>query len=125
LQEAVLKPRIHFGGGKLALLPEILTTHEVRTILLVSGKAAYAGSGAEQTLASLASEFKVVRFSDFTANPTIQEVVEAVRLVRVTNCDAVVAIGGGTALDIGKSAAILAAQDQSPVSYLGMDLSLK
>jgi alcohol dehydrogenase class IV len=60
-REAVLKPRIHFGGGKLAFLPEILATHKVRTVLLVSGKAAYSGSGAEQTLASLASEFEVVR----------------------------------------------------------------
>ncbi len=55
--------------------------YQVRTVLLVSGKAAYSGSGAEKTLASLASEFEVVRFCDFTANPTTQEVGEAIRLV--------------------------------------------
>jgi alcohol dehydrogenase class IV len=76
-------------------------------------------------LSSLASRFQVVRFSDFTANPTIKEVEEAIGLVRDTNCDAVVAIGGGTALDIGKSAAIFATQDQGSVSYLRTNLPLR
>ena len=115
---SVGKPYVYFGTGAIRRLPVILAKNKVRTILLISGTAAYSGSGVEQIFPSLMCDFEVARFSQFTTNPTIDEVTTAARLVRETQCDAVVAIGGGTALDIGKAAALVAAQDRSPTEQV-------
>ena len=44
----------------------------------------------------------VVRFSDFTPNPDYDSVKKAVALYKEKNCDCVVAVGGGSALDLAK-----------------------
>lgn len=43
-----------------------------------------------------------VRFSDFQPNPQYESVVEGVRLFRSENCDAIAAVGGGSAMDVAK-----------------------
>ena len=45
---------------------------------------------------------KFIRFSDFTPNPDYSSVVNGVRLFREHNCDALMAIGGGSAIDVAK-----------------------
>jgi alcohol dehydrogenase class IV len=57
-------------------------------------------------------------FHDFTSNPKIEEIEAAIDAIRATQPDAVVGIGGGTALDIAKAAATLAAQQTSPLECL-------
>ncbi len=114
-----LKPHIHFGAGQIRVLPKILADHGVRSILLISGNHAFAGSGAEHVIGPLSRTMQVHRFSEFTPNPKMDEIECAVRRLGDVQCDAVVAIGGGTALDIAKAAAVLAAQESSPADCLG------
>jgi alcohol dehydrogenase class IV len=109
---------VYFGFGKLCLLSTILTKKRIQRVLLVSGKCAYAGSGAEKCLLSFASQFEVTRFSEFASNPTLAQVEMAARMIKKTRSEAVVAIGGGTALDIAKAAALLAAQESSLADHL-------
>lgn len=45
---------------------------------------------------------EAVEFCDFTSNPKYEEVVAGVELLRSENCDAIVAIGGGSAIDVAK-----------------------
>lgn len=45
---------------------------------------------------------KIVRFSDFVPNPQYESVVKGVELFRVEGCDAIVAVGGGSAMDVAK-----------------------
>ncbi len=47
-------------------------------------------------------EAKVVPFCDFTSNPKYEEVVAGVELFKAEECDAIVAIGGGSAIDVAK-----------------------
>ena len=44
----------------------------------------------------------VVRFSEFTPNPDYSSVEKAVKLYREKNCDYVIAVGGGSAIDLAK-----------------------
>ena len=44
----------------------------------------------------------MIRFSDFQPNPLYESVVEGVKLLRDEDCDAIVAVGGGSALDVAK-----------------------
>lgn len=47
-------------------------------------------------------EADIVPFCDFTANPKYEEVASGVELFKREKCDAVVAIGGGSAIDVAK-----------------------
>ena len=44
----------------------------------------------------------VVRFTDFTPNPRYESVVEGVSIFHRENCAAIVAVGGGSAMDVAK-----------------------
>lgn len=44
----------------------------------------------------------VVHFSGFHSNPQYESVVEGVRLFREEQCDSVIAVGGGSAMDVAK-----------------------
>lgn len=45
---------------------------------------------------------EVVSFSDFQPNPLYESVVKGVKLFRQAQCDAIMAIGGGSAMDVAK-----------------------
>lgn len=44
----------------------------------------------------------IVRFSDFIPNPLYESVVKGVELFHKENCDTIVAVGGGSAMDVAK-----------------------
>ncbi len=44
----------------------------------------------------------ITEFSDFTPNPLYESVVKGVRLFRSEACDAIFAVGGGSAMDVAK-----------------------
>src|SRR5947209_6201201 len=114
---AMARPHIHFGAGEFRELPGILNAHGVHNLLLVSGGSAVKASGARELIAS-SGALQVHHFADFSSNPTIEQVEAAAQIVRDKHCDAVVAIGGGTALDIGKAAAALSAQERPAIDCL-------
>ena len=54
---------------------------------------------------------EVVRFSDFTPNPDYSSVVKGVELFRKNNCDAIIAVGGGSAIDVAKCIKLFSTMD--------------
>ena len=44
----------------------------------------------------------IVRFSDFIPNPLYESVVKGVELFHKEGCDTIVAVGGGSAMDVAK-----------------------
>lgn len=44
----------------------------------------------------------IVRFSDFQPNPVYESVVKGVELYRTEGCDCIIAVGGGSAMDVAK-----------------------
>ena len=51
-------------------------------------------------------------FSNFSGNPIGQNVDEGVKVYNKSNCDGVIAIGGGSALDVGKAIAFMCCQER-------------
>ena len=51
-------------------------------------------------------------FSNFSGNPIGQNVDEGVKVYNKSNCDGVIAIGGGSALDVGKAVAFMCGQER-------------
>ena len=60
----------------------------------------------------LEKKFKLCIFSNFSGNPTGENVDEGVEVFKSNSCDSVIAIGGGSALDVGKAIAFMSAQSR-------------
>lgn len=56
-----------------------------------------------------------VMFSDFTPNPLYEQVCKGIDLFQITKCDTIVAVGGGSAIDVAKciKLAVLAKEGNS------------
>lgn len=60
-------------------------------------------------------------FSDVTPDPTLQNVTDGLNQYQAENCDVIVSIGGGSAIDCGKGIAMKLTNDGEFVDYMGMD----
>lgn len=114
-----------FGIGSTARLGEILAKMESKKIFLVTGKSSYQSSGAQEKIDQILSRYKVVHFSDFMQNPQFEDVQKGLVLFRKEMPDVVVAVGGGSVLDIAKSINILAAYGDDTQKYIRRELPLK
>ncbi len=111
--EISLPGRIVFGRGKAqAMLPTIGSTG--RRILLVHGRDAERISWLPD---GLREQCEVVSFA-CPKEPDLDMVENVVALCRENAIDAVVAIGGGSVIDLGKAAAGLARVSGSVMDYL-------
>ncbi len=61
---------------------------------------------------NLEKKFKLCIFSNFSGNPTGENVDEGVEVFKNNSCDSVIAIGGGSALDVGKAIAFMSGQSR-------------
>ena len=55
----------------------------------------------KDAIESLPVEEKV-KFSDFTPNPLYEQVCNGIELLKSSNCDTILAVGGGSAIDVAK-----------------------
>lgn len=58
-----------------------------------------------------------IKFSDFTPNPLYDQVCKGIALLQASNCDAILAVGGGSAIDVAKciKLAVLAKEGNSAI----------
>ncbi len=58
-----------------------------------------------------------VMFSDFTPNPLYEQVCKGIDLFQITKCDTIVAVGGGSAIDVAKciKLAVLAEEGKASI----------
>ena len=90
--------------------------------LVVTDPGIAAAGVLDQVLASLKeSSIAVNVFDAVEPNPTMQAVDSAAEQYAVTKCDGIVAVGGGSAMDTGKSVAVLATNAGSASDYVGND----
>ena len=106
------------GAGSLERLPEILAAHQATRVLLVTGKASFAGSGAQGALDRHLAGIEVRRFCDFRVNPRVEDVRRGVEVLRDCTPDVVVAVGGGSAMDMAKLVNVLGAQAADPLEIV-------
>lgn len=115
---------VHSGPGSSAELGGILTRLGARSVFLVTGRASYAGSGAEAALAAALEGRRVVRFCEFEPNPTVDEVERGVGLFSSDPCDVLVAVGGGSVLDMAKLVNACAASEGEVPAQLRNEVAL-
>lgn len=98
-----MEQRIIEANGEYSVLDSWFSENHVKCAMLVCGK-----SITRQKINSYLEEVpsrlgvKIVRFMDFQPNPLYESVVEGVKQFRTECCDAIIAIGGGSAMDVAK-----------------------
>jgi alcohol dehydrogenase class IV len=106
--------RVVFGNGCLSRLGELAAPFGKR-VLLVGGAGVECFKHARQLIGE--GGFQVV-ISQVPGEPTLDLVRAGTNLARSSECEFVVAIGGGSAIDTGKAIAALAANAGDVLDYL-------
>lgn len=104
MAEFACAPIALMGPGSLAELPRKLARLGVRRALVVTDAGLVAcGVVARVTEALEGSGIAAPVYADVTPNPTIEEVEAGAAAYRSQSCDALVAVGGGSANDCAKA----------------------
>jgi len=102
---------VRFGAGRVAELAEVCTLAGIKKPLLVTDRGLAELDVTKQTLAVLIDAgLDAAVFADVDPNPSDRNVEAGVNAYRDGGYDGVVAFGGGSGLDLGKSVAFMAGQ---------------
>ena len=106
---------IRFGAGRVGEVPKALGGVRATRVLVVTGRSPDRAADVRSALAEtrIATEVFAV-----ATEPSVGLVREAVAAVADTSCDAVLGLGGGSALDVAKATAVLAPTGADPLDHL-------
>jgi alcohol dehydrogenase class IV len=110
---------IEFGVGSLKTLPQALVELAVTRPLMVSD-AGIAATGLLDRVAALLAA-PAPRFLDVPPNPTEAAVGEALEAYRSAGCDGIIAVGGGSPIDLAKGVALLATHAGPLAQYAAIE----
>lgn len=112
-EQKILKP-----DNNYAELDEYLEKAKVQTLLLVCD-AAFNLLNISKYFANLEERMgiKVIKFNEFQSNPSYESVAEGTKLFLKTKCELIVAVGGGSAIDVAKCIKLYSNMDPN-INYL-------
>ena len=114
--------KIVFGRGAFQKLPEHIGEFSASRPLIIMDKQ-LAATGLKGQVEDLLKDggLKGEIFARVDPEPKISLADEGAKLARKAKCDLVVGIGGGSAMDVAKAVAVLAANNGKAVDYLGLN----
>lgn len=113
--------KIIFGKGRIGELHEILRRYEGEGLLV--SDPCFVHNGLAQDILKEHQSLKEI-FSHVSANPDTSEVDECARLMREKRYSFVVALGGGSVIDLAKVVCTLATVDDTVITYHGTGVAL-
>jgi alcohol dehydrogenase class IV len=111
---------IHFGVDRVENLPDdvISLDDTCKTVVLISDAGvAKVGLVKRIKLILAHSGFDVIEFTDITGEPRSKDVDAATAIVRRCDNACIIGLGGGSAIDVAKLAAVIAADDRPVEDY--------
>lgn len=112
IKEIRVKTNVFFGAGAITKIEDIakeLKGKGVDKVIVISGKGAYKITGAWDYVEKALNNNGIgyINYAKVTPNPTTDAIDEATAMAKEFGAKAVIAIGGGSPIDTGKSVAIL------------------
>lgn len=83
------------------------------SVFLVTGRDSYENSGAKAIMDVVLDGMNVQQFNDFSTNPKIEDVVRGVNKYKASDSEVIIAVGGGSVIDVAKSVYILSSQSSN------------
>jgi len=88
--------------GAVQELRFIIEKLGAKKVFLVTGNKSYLLSGAKEKIEEEISDLQITQFSDFRVNPNLNDLKSGVDLFNQQKCDVIVAVGGGSVIDMAK-----------------------
>jgi alcohol dehydrogenase len=111
---------IIYGKGSLTRLPSLLNKMSLDKVLIISGRVLEKIGTVKKVTDILDSAgISHVEFLDIEANPSVETVNAAVEAYLQSNSAGILALGGGSPMDVAKAAGILAVYGGDITSYEG------
>jgi len=88
--------------NSINVLEETLFNYSIKNVFLVRGKNSFIKSGAEEILLPILKKYNITSFSNFTVNPKLEEAEQGYELFKKSNSELIIAIGGGSVIDMAK-----------------------
>ena len=112
VREIRTRTNVYFGVGAINKIDDILKDVKAKgfdKVIVMSGRNAYKATGAWDVVEKALKDNGIgyVNYDKVTPNPTTVHVNEAAKIAKDFGAKAVIAIGGGSPTDAGKSVAIL------------------
>ena len=102
---------IWLGENRIQELNIACQNLNIKRPLFVTDKDLFELKIVKDVLKNLSKTYKDINFfSNFTGNPTGDNVEEGVKTYNSNNCDGVIAFGGGSGIDVGKAIAFMCGQ---------------
>lgn len=93
--------------GSARRLGAVLDQWGVETLLLVTGQSSFRDSGAGRRLEGALATRRITTFSGFAPNPRLEDLEIGASRIRDVRPDAVLAVGGGSVIDMAKLLALV------------------
>ncbi len=107
------------GVGCIKSIKEIIKETRAKKILLVTGKQSYIDCNAKSQIDKILNNIYTEQFNQFEVNPKLDSVYTGIALLKNTKFDIIIAVGGGSVIDMAKTINILAVQkDGDLVKYI-------
>ncbi|WP_027415670.1 iron-containing alcohol dehydrogenase [Aneurinibacillus terranovensis] len=115
-------PEIIFGKGALSQVGECCLRLGAKKVFIVSDPGVMeAGWVDKVTSVCRSSHLPYEIFCEITPNPKDYEITKGVKVYLASECDAVIGVGGGSAIDAAKAISILATNGGNIHDYEGVD----
>lgn len=115
-------PEFIFGVGARLQVGRYARNMGASTVLVVSDPGVISAGWTAEVIHCLEEEgLQTVLFSDVTPNPKDHEVMRGVARYHEADCDAIVAVGGGSPIDCAKGIAVVAVNGGHILDYIGVD----
>ncbi len=107
----------YFGDKAIDYFEEIIKRLNPSEIFLIRGKKSYELSGASRVISNIVNKTnsKIVEFFDFSENPKIEDLEHGIKILEEHSIDVIVAIGGGSVLDMSKLVRFFTSYQGSPI----------
>lgn len=118
----LMPTRVVYGMGISKEIGPMIKPYLTKKVLIVTDKGvrhAQLLSGIEKSLKDSDLQFEI--FDDVEPNPSADIVHQGLNVYRESDCDVVLAVGGGSSIDTGKGIAAMANNEGNILDYEGVD----
>ena len=113
-----------FGRNSLHNVEAIIEEIGAKNILLVTGDELFSKSGAKAAIHPFLRNKNVTKFSEFMINPALEDVMKGIEAFKQNQPDLILAVGGGSVLDMAKLISILSVQSTENIESIIYDQEL-
>lgn len=111
---------IEFGPGALARLPELVKSVGGKRALVVGDPGVAKAGLVDRVVTALGGAVPVTLFTDVESDPDARSVDQGVALAKAKECDIIIGVGGGSAMDVAKAIGIMLTNPGNIRDYAGM-----